>query len=387
MLDPASRAQHDSATGRQQASNNMPNSTPATTTTEALTTILTGADSPYTDGLPIAAAVAAPAQTQDLGLDLRINDSFGSISTPEYLAIDFPEPTWTVPGMLTAGVAIVAGPPKAGKTWIVMQLAMETALGGNFLGHKLEAADVLYITLEGNTAFMQERVAALCGDGTVPENLRWAFAAERLHDGFEEQVEEYLNTYQGTRLVIVDTLVRIGARTTGRRTQYAEDAETLAKVVELASRWPETCFLFVHHTRECKADDPLDLLAGSRGLTATIDTAWVLQNKYQPSGESMGILATRGRNLKEQQELALEFDKETCRWECKGDAKMFVGGETRQDILDAIRDSETGVLTPKELAEDLGKPPATVRKTLSRMVEAGQLVKGRAGYSIDPVPF
>jgi hypothetical protein len=305
-----------------------------------------------------------------------------SLSTPEFLAQELPEPTWLVPDLMTAGLAIVAGPPKVGKTWLLIQLAIASALGLPFLGKDLEPTNVLYVSLEGNVSFLQKRVRTLCGD-EAPENLRWCFDIDRLHQGLERQVEEYLTNFPGTTLVIIDTLVRVNPLNSGRRTQYQEDADTLRPVEMLAQQWPETTFLFVHHTRECKAEDPLDGLAGSRGLTGTIDNAWVLTK--QQNVDADGVLACRGRNLPGEDNLALTFDKKTCRWELKGDATKFIGGETRQAIHTALevaaQNGEEG-LTPAALARDTGITSGTIRSSLSRMVASGQVINNRGTYTL-----
>jgi hypothetical protein len=335
---------------------------------------------------PLPGTASRPAKPSAASTDPELLGGryprLASLSTPEFLAQEYPEPTWLVPGFMTAGLAVVAGPPKVGKTWLLIQMAIAASLGTPFLGKDLRPTGALYVSLEGNVNFLQNRVRTLCTTGE-PENLRWCFEANRLHDGLEPQIEAFLKEFAGTGLVIIDTLVRVNPLDTRRRTQYQEDADTLRSVELMASAWPETTFLFVHHTRECRADDPLDSLAGSRGLTGTIDNAWILAKNANVDADA--VLACRGRNLPAEEDLALTFNKATCLWEVKGAATQFVGGETRHAIHDALvyaRDEDEGGLTPAQLAKDTGVAPGTIRSTLGRMVKAGQVVNTRGTYTL-----
>ena len=40
--------------------------------------------------------------------------------------MDLPEPTWGVPGLIPAGVTLLAGPPKIGKSWMGLGISVAT---------------------------------------------------------------------------------------------------------------------------------------------------------------------------------------------------------------------------------------------------------------------
>lgn len=46
------------------------------------------------------------------------------------IAACFPEPKWAVPNLIPAGCTCLAGPPKVGKSWMVLGLAVVVATGG-----------------------------------------------------------------------------------------------------------------------------------------------------------------------------------------------------------------------------------------------------------------
>ncbi len=90
------------------------------------------------------------------------------------------EHRWLIEGLLPAGqLGFVAGPPKRGKTWLGIAIALAIALGKPFAEHPVtEARDVLYIALEGSQVGLRTRIGALArGAGCDPDSDE----LERLH--------------------------------------------------------------------------------------------------------------------------------------------------------------------------------------------------------------
>lgn len=70
----------------------------------------------------------------------------------------YPEPTWIVPNLIPAGMTLLAGRPKAGKSWLTLQIAREVSSGGEMFGEKVEQGKVLYLALEDNNQRLQKRM-------------------------------------------------------------------------------------------------------------------------------------------------------------------------------------------------------------------------------------
>ncbi len=83
------------------------------------------------------------------------------------------EPDWLVADLLPAGaLAFVAGPPKGGKTWVGLHLAVAVASGRPLFGAYAvpEPLPVLYVALEGGRSALRARVGALArGLGLDPD--------------------------------------------------------------------------------------------------------------------------------------------------------------------------------------------------------------------------
>jgi hypothetical protein len=92
-----------------------------------------------------------------------------------------PEHVWLIDGLLPAGaLAFVAGPPKRGKTWLGIAVAIAIALGRPLADAYpvAEARHVLYLALEGSQTGLRTRIGALArGAGIDPDTDQ----LDRLH--------------------------------------------------------------------------------------------------------------------------------------------------------------------------------------------------------------
>ncbi len=81
--------------------------------------------------------------------------------------------TWILENLLPkVGVVAISGGSNCGKTWVGLELAIDFASGGRFLGQSFSETDpALYLSQSDNMQVMAERVQALChGKKTkVPE--------------------------------------------------------------------------------------------------------------------------------------------------------------------------------------------------------------------------
>ena len=66
---------------------------------------------------------------------------------------------WAVPGIIPEGFGLLIGPPKLGKSWLVLGLLLTVAEGGKALGAiHTEQRPVLYAALEDGDRRMQQRL-------------------------------------------------------------------------------------------------------------------------------------------------------------------------------------------------------------------------------------
>jgi hypothetical protein len=120
------------------------------------------------------------------------------------------------------------------------------------------------------------------------------------------------------------------------------------------------------------ADDPLDAVSGTTGLTGAVDSTLVL------SRTSAGVtLQGRGRDIPEV-DIAVRFDRESCRWSFLGEASEVRRSDERGLILGALSASGEP-MTPREIADATDHPYVNVRRLLLKMCSEGEVTKPKRG--------
>lgn len=70
------------------------------------------------------------------------------LTADQILTTQWPEPVWAIPHMLPAGLTILAGRSKIGKSWLALQIAQAVAAGSTVLDRQVQKGPVLYLALE-----------------------------------------------------------------------------------------------------------------------------------------------------------------------------------------------------------------------------------------------
>jgi len=183
-----------------------------------------------------------------------------------------------------------------------------------------------------------------------PPSGRLHFVTEwpRLHTGGVERLDGWLSDHPDARLVIIDTLEKVRPHTaTLDRNLYTADYLVGDRLTPL-SKQHAVALLVVHHTRKAVADDPLDLVSGTLGLTGGVDGVMVLRRQR---GQADAFLYVTGKDIEEEQDYALNWDAKTTTWAIKGDAGDYAGSDERLAIVELLR--QQGPLNSKEIAERL----------------------------------
>ena len=296
----------------------------------------------------------------------------------DLMSRELPETIWVVPGLLPEGLCLLGGKPKMGKSWLALALALTCAMGtahggGQVLGrYPVYPSGVLYLSLEDSTKRFQSRVEKLLQGCNPPENFGWSLQWKPFHLGGQDELETYLEATPGTRLIVIDTLAKVRPPSGKGGNMYQEDYQLIGALQSLAIRHRVTLML-VHHLRKEKGLDGLDDFSGSTGLTGPADTLIKLERERN---QTEAVLTLSGRDIDEQ-ELALNFAKDTCTWHCTGNVAERQHSQSKQDILDVL--ARNGEMSPKEIAEELEKPYNTIKAALHRMTQEQAVVKSARG--------
>jgi len=295
----------------------------------------------------------------------------------------FPAIKYAVPIYIAEGLTLLAGAPKRGKSWLALDLCCAVAAGGYTLGdqHCIEG-DVLYCALEDSPRRMKSRLHTLCDAASrAPGRLTIWFGPDlpRLGQGCEEALREWLTAQPDPRLIVIDTLNYIRPERTRDEDPYSYDYRSALSLQRLASEF-SVAIVLIHHTRKSAADDYLESISGTNGLTGGSDAVIVLERQ----GDGSTVFKGRGRDI-EEFELAVRFEKDECRWRVVGNPAEEQASETRRKILAFMREAGWFV-TPAEIATQTGLRPNVVSQRLFQMTKAGEVMRrGRGKYGLPGV--
>jgi DNA-binding transcriptional ArsR family regulator len=303
-----------------------------------------------------------------------MSGGLSTITARELGARQFEPLRWAIPELLPEGLAILAGRPKYGKSFLALDFAVAVASGGRALQSvQCEAGAALYLALEDGERRLQDRIKRLVAFGDeLPTSLHLATTARRLRGGLEDDLEQWLAGAERPRLAVIDTLARVRPEATGRGSAYEEDARALAGLHDLSRRWPGVAIVIVHHVRKAESEDVFADISGTYGLTGIADTLLILG----PHGNG-ARLSGQGRDV-DGFEKALTRDGFTGGWRLDGDARALAKTLERQAVLDVLDEAEGEVLTASRIGAAVGKKPATLSHLLKRLAEDGLIEK--AGY-------
>lgn len=298
----------------------------------------------------------------------------------QLMATEFPEPRWAVPGILSEGVNLLAGPPKVGKSWMSLGLGLAVASGGKaFDSVPVDGGPVLYLALEDTPRRLQTRMGKLLGGQPAPAGLTLVTECPPLPQGGNEAIAGWLDRNPDARMVVIDVFAKMRGPSTVGASAYDADYAAVGHAKRLADYYGVAVVL-VHHVRKAGSDDFLTEVSGTNGLAGAADATLVLK---RARGQADGVLHVTGRDV-EEAEYALSLHQASGAWQLlDGPVTDHTIGDTRAAILRAVRASPGA--KPKEIVQALPEVDAdTVRRTCSRMAADGQLTKVGGGRYFPP---
>lgn len=213
----------------------------------------------------------------------------------------YPPLTYLVERVITEGsLTLLAGPPKAGKSYAAFSFACAVAAGGMALGGLASTGPfgVLMVSLDDQSrARAQRRLREVMEGAPIPENITLHTEAN-LGQGkaAAASIIEYLDGHPDTRLVVVDTLEHLRGITTAGESSYTADVRFLGYLRAVLTNHPKVTLLVLVHTRKGENDDPISAVSGTHGVSGGADAVLVITGKR---GAPRRILDVVGRDAED----------------------------------------------------------------------------------------
>jgi hypothetical protein len=264
-----------------------------------------------------------------------------------------PAHRWLIDGLLPAGsLCFIAGPPKRGKTWLGISIALSIALGLPFAGeHQVPTPQhVLYVALEGSQTGLRTRIGALArGAGADPDGQE----LDRLHMLYRPRpfdlaelatsdwlLEEAIDL--DARLIFVDVL-RAAARF---KENVAEEFTRVRDHLEPLLADERTVGLLHHFgklSETQKERSPGERMAGTGAMYGALDVGFLI-TRSEDAARRLGVLV-EARDFAAPDALNVMID---------GEGRGKHGGFTYADTATfTIDESITEIIDYTALAEAL----------------------------------
>lgn len=301
--------------------------------------------------------------------------SLREICNREYVPLQ-----WLIPGIIPLdGVTMIVGNPKAGKSMFVLNVIISYLMDDillSFFPPPKKPIKVLYLDLEGSRRRIKERSLKIIGDNPYPINLFIANSWPRFGEGGLIKLKARLSL-EHFGLIIIDVLGKIQSiRKISNIHSYSLDQQEIERFSSLCKEF-QTSVILVHHTRKTKADDWIDMVSGSHGVSGAVDTLLYI---YREKGKTDAVLHVTGRDV-EEESYRMGYDGATNRWEMLGSITDLLSAEAReqQRVLNVLNAYEA-TMTPKQIAVKLGKSTGSVKMLLANLLNKGMILKESYGH-------
>lgn len=315
----------------------------------------------------------ARERLQEIETDWQGGQAIELISADDILQTEWPEPVWAIPKLLPAGLTILAGKPKLGKSWLSLQIAQAVAAGGRVFNEEIEGGPVLYLALEDPPRRLKSRMAKQHWPAGLPADFmtvgHFMDKVGDLRNGGGHILAHKIQE-KNYRLVVIDTLSRTLAGADQNDT--GEMTMALTPIQEMAHEFNCAVILVDHHRKGFGASaDAVGDILGSTAKGAMADCIWGL---YRERGKSGAKLAVTGRDIIEQT-LDMKMDWLTGCWQMLGDADEIEMTERRREIIDAL--DELGASQLMDVVEAIGRDKSNTYRRLQDLMNSGYVRKFR----------
>jgi predicted MarR family transcription regulator len=303
----------------------------------------------------------------------------GLITARELQTKQFKPVRIILPDLIPEGVTILAGKPKIGKSWLMLDVCVAVAGDRFVLGDKKPVpGDVLYLALEDNQRRLKKRMDKLMGDYSWPERLHLHTEWKRLDQGGLEDIEEWCKAKPERRLICIDTLAKMRPLLGRNEQAYAADYRAIEGLQRIAGQY-QVGIVLTHHLRKASSeDDAFDDVSGTLGLTGAADTIVIMKRH-----SGMVKVYVRGRDI-EEGEFAAEFNRESCRWRFVGAADEVFRSQERQAILAVLKDTMRPMSVPEIMAATDRSDRHAIYNLLYKMEKAGDVKHAGRGQWAHP---
>ncbi len=314
---------------------------------------------------------------------------------PVVRAADLDEPDedgrWMVESLWPrAGVGIIGGAPKCGKSWLGLDVAVSVASGTPCLDTFSVASPggVLVYMAEDAAAVVKQRLGGICfhrgldlaalpiGVITVP-SLRLDLPRD------QRRLQETVRRY-APRLLLLDPFVRLHRVNENQ----AQDVSAMLGYLRELQRENDLALVVVHHARKNGAPSGGQSLRGSSDFFAWVDTALSIRRHRQQLVLSAEHRAARGPDPIALELTGTDADMHLAIVPAQphSEPRATVTSTIDEAVFDALGRAGDPGLPRQALRTSLHVRNQTLTDALTRLAAAGRIARRGDAWACRPVP-
>jgi hypothetical protein len=279
--------------------------------------------------------------------------------------------------MLPFGTTLMSAAPKAGKSWLALNVSTCVALGAPLFGDPQfpmigDAGDVLYFALEDNQRNTFKRLDAMQVPEKARERITFKFQAYEdgvnptLDGSLQSMCNKWVEGAANPKLIVIDVLQNVRTER-GKRELVGHDRDDMGVLNALGFKY-DVAVLVVHHDRKNAGGDMVHKASGSFGIVGSTFANW------QVSKANKGIkLETFGRVIRADDYLLRASHPRTFVYQIQNKAAKLSDQEARVLLAAVELNLSHSLITAKMLEEQLSYevPVQSIRVVLSRLFGKG----------------
>ena len=286
---------------------------------------------------------------------LEFRKRFPSIKTgEEVLDMEFPPQEWLIKDFLPFGSAILAGPPKLGKSYFVLSLIKQISE---------EDHEVFYYAGEDDARRIQRRMKELNID-SKGIFLHPGRDAPLTAEGKKpiDEIRAMIEMRPKIKSIFIDHMTLILSRKSNPK-HYDDFVHELKPWSDLANNYNLSIFM-VHHTRKeiNEAEhNPFNSILGSQGIMASFDTVLIMIKAPDGNG---AVLRVTGKDVEEKE---YRLSKQKVSWKIEGLESVASLGNTQAKIHSYVKTNPNSSWSDIKTA--LGIDGAQVSRTIDTLLK------------------
>lgn len=203
-----------------------------------------------------------------------------------------------IPGLITRGATLLAGTPKAKKSFLAADWCLAVGSDDRKAMARLgcEHGDSLYVSLEDSWERLQDRLRKMLGGRQMPSRMHLALEWPAIDQGGEELIGEWMEEYPNTKLIVFDTFEVVRPTEKKEGNPYRRDYSDVRWFKRVADAHG-IAIVLVHHLNQSPKsgeDDIFRRINGTAGLIGAADTNLVLE-VFQDRDDA--VLHFKGRDV------------------------------------------------------------------------------------------